>query len=136
MATALFALVGCAVVPAPFACPAIGYVNTASIELADSAPGLRLELCSGTGCTPGPVEMPVEIGATATPLATGIFQLIGDSESGWTATLLDAPMNIGFRITDSTRSTISEGAVRVDWKRVDGDDRCGGNQEANVVITQ
>ena len=34
--------------------------------------------------------MPVEAGSTATPLSTGVFQLDGTSEEGWTATLLDA----------------------------------------------
>jgi hypothetical protein len=132
----LFALAGCAAVPTRFACPAIGYINTASIELADPAPGLRLELCSGASCTPGLVEAPVEIGATSTPPATGVFELTGNSESGWTATLLDAPADIAFRVTDTTGNSGGEGVVHVDWKRVDGNDRCGGNQEADVIIAR
>lgn len=79
--------------------------------------------------------MPVEVGSTATPLSTGIFQLDGNSEEGWTATLLDAPPHLGYRITDITGDTVQEGSVDVEWTRVDGTARCGGNQKADVEIT-
>lgn len=130
----LLALAGCAGIPAPFACPAIGYSSVASIRLSEPATGLQLELCSGSDCTPGPVEMPVQIGSTATPLPTGILRLDGNSETGWTATLLDAPTQMGFRLSDGDGTTVREGAVDVEWTRVDGTEQCGGNQEADIVI--
>ena len=134
-ASALLALAGCTGLPSLFACPAIGYSSIASIRLSEPAVGLRLALCSGSNCTPGPVEKPVEVGSTATPLPTGIFQLDGNSETGWTATLLDAPTQMGFRISDGSGATVKEGSLDVDWIRVDGTEQCGGNQEADLVIT-
>lgn len=130
----LLVLTACAGVLGTFACAAIGYSSVASIRLSEPTAGLRLELCSGSECTPGPVEMPVEVGSTATPLLTGILQLDGNSEAGWTATLLTAPSQMGFRITDGNGATVKGGYVDVDWVRIDGTEECGGNHESDIVI--
>ena len=131
---AAIVLAGCTSFPVPFACTAIGYTSFASIQLTPPTAGLSIELCSGHDCTTGPVEMPVEIGATSSPVATGIFGLEGDSLAGWTATLLDSPAEMGFRISDAEGVTVREGIVSVDWIRIDGTERCGGNQTADIVI--
>lgn len=66
----------------------MGYGSTVYVTLEDPRPDLTIELCDGDGCIPGPVELPVEIGATEKPVDTGIFSLEGDSATGWTADLL------------------------------------------------
>ena len=135
MAAALLGLAGCAPFPTPFACSAVGYSSAAEIAVSEPAAGLQLELCGGADCIPGPVEMPLEVGSTATPLATGVFDLTGNSETGWTATMLDAPTQMGFRLKDRGGNTLREGSVDVAWQRVDGTEQCGGNQRADFVIT-
>lgn len=132
LAAALVLLTGCA--PPLVACPAILYLATAYVELDDPRPGLTLELCDGAGCTPGPVEAPVEIGATSTPIETGVSALRGSSATGWTATLLAGQPVLGYRLTDAAGTVVAEGEVDADWVRIDGDDRCGGNREARIVI--
>ena len=126
-------LTGCAS-SYPFACTAIGYGSTAYVALGNARPGLAIELCDGDGCIPGPVEMPVEIGATEEPADTGIFSLEGDSVTGWSAALLGGQPVLGYRLTDSTGAIVAEGYVDVDWVRVDGTEQCGGNREARVEI--
>lgn len=119
-----------------FACPAIGYSSVASIDLVEPREGLQLELCAGKGCTPGPVEMPVEIGSTANPLATGIYHLDGNSKTGWTATLLNTPTRMGYRVAQADGiTTIAEGYLAVEWTRVDGSAQCGGNHAAELLIS-
>jgi len=117
-----------------FACPAIGYGSTAHIVLQDPRPGLRLELCDGEGCTPGTVMEPTEIGATAEPVDTGIHLLEGDSASGWSAGMFAGQPVLGYRVTDSAGALVAEGQIAVEWVRIDGDDRCGGNRAAEVVL--
>ena len=133
-AALILALTGCTSFPIPFACPAIGYSSAASIQLSAPTAGLSLELCSGEDCTPGPVEEPVEVGSTATPLSTGIFGLEGDSIAGWTATLLDSPALMGYRVSDAAGAIVQESILDLDWVRIDGTEQCGGNRHADVVI--
>ncbi|WP_106815720.1 hypothetical protein [Microbacterium timonense] len=133
LGTGLLALASCGSIP-PFACAAVGYSSVAFIQLDVPAPDLHLELCSGADCMPGPVEMPVEVGSTAPSVATGIFGLEGDSEAGWSATLLNSPPEMGFRVIDAAGTTIAQGAVEVEWVRIDGTEQCGGNHEADIVI--
>ncbi|KQP67822.1 hypothetical protein ASF40_20030 [Microbacterium sp. Leaf288] len=130
----ILALTGCASFPIPFACPAIGYSSAASVQLSAPTAGLSLELCSGEDCLPGPVEEPVKVGSTATPIATGVFGLEGDSVGGWTATLLDSPALMGYRVSDADGAIVQEGIIDVDWARIDGTEQCGGNQHADVII--
>ncbi|GEM_PF-1591671 len=132
VAVSIGLLSGC--IPFGFACPAIGYGSTAHIVLEGPRPGLRLDLCDGAGCTPGPVMEPVEIGATAAPVDTGIHLVEGDSVSGWSASMFGGQPVLGYRITDSTGVIVAEGHVDVDWVRIDGDDRCGGNRVAEAVL--
>lgn len=130
IATAM--LTGCG--PIGFACTAIGHSSIARITLADPRPGLSLELCDGGECTPGPVERPVEVGATEQPPQTGVTGLDGDSVSGWTASFLGGQPVLGYRLTDAAGTVVSEGSVDVEWVRIDGTERCGGNTEADVVL--
>ena len=48
----LMALTGCA--PAPFACPAIGWVNSLTVEVTGQTASVeRVQLCTQEGCAPG-----------------------------------------------------------------------------------
>lgn len=123
---------GCA--PPFVACPAIGWGSVARITLADPRPGLTLELCDGQGCEPGPRMTPVEVGATEEPTQTGVLSIKGNSSSGWSASVLGGESVLGYRLTDAAGAVIAEGEVDAGWVRIDGDERCGGNREARVLL--
>ncbi|MEU1972648.1 hypothetical protein ABZ477_13385 [Microbacterium sp. NPDC019599] len=133
---ALLTLTGC--VPIGFACPAIGYTSVAHVTLAEPQPGLTLQLCDGEGCEPGPPMQPVEIaspGATAEPvLETGVFEITGDSATGWTAVFSGGQPVIGYRLLDKNGMTVTQGGLEVEWVRVGGDERCGGPREAEIEL--
>lgn len=125
-------LTGC--VPPFFACTAVGYSSVAHIELLEARPGLELELCEGEHCVPGPVEMPVEMGATESPIPTGVFELTGDSVNGWSASMNSGQPVLGYRLTDQDGTVVAEGLAEADWVRIDGTEQCGGNRAAEVQL--
>lgn len=129
---AVCVLTGCA--PLGLACSAVGYSSVVHVVLDDPRSGLLLELCDGEGCTPGPIEGPVKIGATEEPIPTGVFELAGSSTGGWTAHLSGGQPTLGYRLTDATGAVVGEGHVDVDWVRIDGTQQCGGNREARVTL--
>jgi hypothetical protein len=129
----LVLLTGC--VPPFFACTAIGYGSVARIELLEPRPGLELALCEGENCTPGPVEMPIEVGATETPTPTGVFELTGDSVSGWSASLNSGHAVLGYRLTGEDGAVVAEGVTEADWVRIDGTEQCGGNRLAEIQLS-
>lgn len=133
MAASLVLLTGCA--PPFLACTTIGYSSVAQIELAEPRPGLHLELCDGQDCTPGPVESPVEIGSTETPVPTGVYGLTGDSAIGWSANLLNGHPVLGYRLTDGDGVVVAEGVTVANWERIDGTEQCGGNRVAEIQLT-
>ena len=129
----LVLLTGC--VPPFFACTAIGYSSVAQIELLEPRPGLELALCEGEDCTPGPVEMPIEVGSTESPIPTGVFELTGDSSNGWFAALNSGQPVVGYRLTGEDGSVVTEGSIEADWVRVDGTEQCGGNRVAEIQLS-
>ena len=129
----LMLLTGC--VPPFFACTTIGYSSVAHIELLEPRPGLELALCQGEGCTPGAVEMPIEVGSTESPMPTGVFELTGDSSNGWSAALNSGQPLLGYRLSDEDGSVVAEGVTEADWVRIDGTEQCGGNRLAEVRLS-
>lgn len=118
-AAALLGLNGCALVPT--ACPAIAWSSTASISLAQPRPGLTLQLCTGEGCEPGGSD-------------SGVIGITGSSEGGWSTSVPFAPPVLGYRLRDAAAAVVDEGYVPVEWRRVGGDERCGGPAEATVTL--
>lgn len=134
IAASLMLLAGCEMLPFGFACSAIGYSSVAIITLSDPAPGLTLELCDGAGCLPGPVEQPMEGGSLASAWETGVMSLTGDSATGWRASMLGGQPVLGYRLTAEDGTVAAEGSIDVEWRRIDGTERCGGNTEAVVEL--
>ncbi len=125
-------LTGC--VPPLVTCSAVGYGSIVRVQLVEPRPGLELELCEGVGCAPGPVERPVELGATESAVPTGVFQLSGDSLTGWSASMNSGEPVLGYRLTDDEGNVLSEGITELDWVRIDGTEQCGGNRVAEVQL--
>lgn len=121
-----------------FVCSAVGYPSVAKIALAEPRANVDLELCDGPGCVPGPPMVPVEMQpprATVEPLVdTGVFSIVGDGLSGWSADFVGGQSVVGYRLTDTLGGVIAEGAVDVDWVRVGGTERCGGPREAEIEL--
>lgn len=134
---ACLAVTGCA--PPGFACPAIGWVNVAYVTLAQPTAGVTLHLCDGEDCEPGPPEVPQEApttpGATATPtVETGVFEITGDSMTGWVASFSGSQDVVGYRLIAADGVAFAEGSIDVEWVQVGGDERCGGPHEAEIVL--
>lgn len=128
-----------ACVPPGFACSAVGYLSVAKIALAEPTAGVELELCDGAGCVPGPPMAPVEMQparTTAEPIIedTGVFTLVGDGVSGWSADFVGGQSVVGYRLTNTARGVVVEGTIDVDWVRVGGTERCGGPREADIEL--
>lgn len=128
----LVLLTGC--VPPFAACPAVGYGSIVRIQLGEPRPGLELGLCEGVGCVPGPVERPVEVGATEPAAPTGVFDLTGDSATGWSASMNSGQPVLGYRLTDDEGIVVADGTTELDWVRIDGTEQCGGNRVAEVRL--
>lgn len=120
--------------------PAVGYFNTAHLALSDPRPGLSLELRAEYTTEPRPTDAPGEYLTTGDQSLeavdeTGVYNLTGDSVSGWTAvTNTSAPPTFGYRITDASRTTVAEGSVEVNWVQVGGITECGGPREADITL--
>lgn len=73
---------------------------------------------------------------TAEPMVedTGVFTLVGDGASGWSAHFVGGQPVVGYRLTDTVGGAIAEGAIDVDWVRVGGTERCGGPREAEIEL--
>jgi len=129
----LVLLTGCV---SPFvACTTIGYSSVVNIELLEPRPGLELSLCEGEDCTPGPVELPTEVGSTQSPIPTGVFELTGDSSNGWSASLGSGQPLLGYQLTDENGSVVAQGVAEANWVRIDGTEQCGGNRLAEVRLS-
>ena len=55
--------------------------------------------------------MPIEVGATETPTPTGVFELTGDSVSGWSASLNSGHAVLGYRLTGEDGAVVAEGVT-------------------------
>lgn len=82
-----------------------------------------------------PAEMQT-VRTTAEPVVedTGVFTLVGDGVSGWTADFVGGQSVVGYRLIDTVGGVIAEGSIDVDWVRVGGTERCGGPMEAEIEL--
>lgn len=111
--------------PAGFVCPAIGYTNTAHISLSEPRPGLDLWMCDPDGCDPRPAARDTDLDQ---------WSLTGNSATGWIANFTGGYSSAQFLLTDTAGAVVAEGSLEVEWIRVNGTERCGGNQEADIEI--
>ena len=124
---ALMILTGCA--PAPVACPAIGWVNSLTVELTGQTSSVqRVQLCTQEGCAPG---RDVDSSSLLSDIA--VTDREGDT---WTfETQMLSLEEVTIRALASDGSVVSEDSVRPNWKRVGGSEQCGGPSTALVTVT-
>jgi hypothetical protein len=120
---------GCASVPTPFACPAIGWVNSLTVELGGETSGVgSVQLCTDDGCAPGDDVDP------SGPL--GLVTLDEHDGDVWSFSVgMTTPDHITVRVLAADGTVLSETAVEPEWVRVGGDARCGGPSEATVHLS-
>ena len=81
-----------------------------------------------------PTEMPARTTAEPVVEDTGVFSIVGDGVSGWSADFFGGQSTVGYRLTDSVGDLIAEGTIDVEWVRVGGTERCGGPREAEIQL--
>ncbi|MGU3646224.1 hypothetical protein ACLBXX_14750 [Microbacterium sp. C23T] len=123
----LLTLTGC--VPAPFACPAIGWTNSLTVELAgDTSSVATMQLCTKDGCAPGPNL------DSSNPLS--LIALVDRDGDAWVfSTDMLALEEITVQTLAADGSVLWETRVSPDWERVGGTEQCGGPSIAIVSLT-
>ena len=122
----LMTLTGCA--PAPVACPAIGWVNSLTVEVTGQTSSVeRVQLCTQEGCAPGR-----DVDSSSPLSLIAVTEREGNT---WTfATDMLSLEEVTIRALGSDGSIVSEESVRPDWKRVGGSEQCGGPSTALVTV--
>ena len=142
-------LIGCSVLP-QLACPAIGWVNMASVTLEGAVQKVdTVQLCVDGACSitadqlqrldepltiatelpdaqgPAPTSAPT----TVPPIASRI------DDHTWTFQVgMSAPKAVIVRARSADGTVLAEREVTLKWTRVGGTEQCGGPSEAGPVI--
>ena len=120
----LLALTGCA--PPPVACPAIGWINSLTVELVgDTSSVAAVQLCTPHGCAPSP-----DLDPSSSWALVALTDRDGDSWSF--STDMSAPDELVVKTLTADGVVLSEESVAPDWTRVGGSEQCGGPSEAVV----
>ncbi len=132
------------------ACPAIGWVNSVTVELAGGVARVdTMQLCADGACSelrpePGTaaprivVTTPLEARASPTPevqptMAPFYAERI-DADT-WRFTVnMSSPDHVTAKALSSTGEVIAETDADLDWKRVGGSAQCGGAVVAPAVV--
>ena len=138
---------GCSLAP-QFACPAIGWINTATVVLEGPVQKAQtVELCVEGICSvmadqPQQLDEPLEV-ATAIPQETALpaaqpvtppFASKVDDHT-WTFDLMmGAPKVVTVRALSADDTTLAEREVKLSWKRVGGSEQCGGPVQTPPIV--
>ena len=132
------------------ACPAIGWVNSVTVELAGDVSRVdAVQLCAEDACSelrpePGTavprivVTTPLDARASPTPEAQPTmapFYAERIDADTWRFTVnMSSPDHVTAKALSSTGEVIAEKDADLDWKRVGGSAQCGGPVEASPVL--
>lgn len=119
------------------ACPAIGWVNSVSIEVEGDAGAVqRLELCADGSCSTraadeksgfNPVDPPFPSASAADPSSdAGLGAGAADANTWEFFVDMSAPDSVMVRAWAASGEILAEQDFPLDWKRVGGSERCGG----------
>jgi hypothetical protein len=145
MLTVCIPVAGCST-----ACPAIGWVNSVTVELAGDVSRVDIvQLCADGACSelrpePGTaaprtvVTTPLDATAQPTPEAQpamGPFYAEKIDADTWRFTVsMSSPDHVTAKALSSAGEVIAETDADLDWKRVGGSAQCGGPVEAPPVL--
>lgn len=142
--TACVPMVGCT-----YACPAVGWVNSVTVELAGDVSRVdTVQLCSNGACSelrPEPtvapriiVTTPLDPTAPVTPdvqptMAPFYAERI-DADTWQFTVSMSSPDHVTAKALSATGEVLAETETDLEWKRVGGSAQCGGPAEAQPVI--
>lgn len=131
-------------------CPAIGWVNSITVELAGDVSRVdTVRLCADGACselrpvpgTPAPrivVTTPLDATAPVTPNVQPTmapFYAARIDAYTWRFTVsMSSPDHVTAKALSPTGAVIAEKEADLDWKRVGGSAQCGGPAEASPVL--
>lgn len=117
-------LTGCA----PFACSAIGWSNTLTVQLeGDTTAVDQVQLCTDDGCAPA------EDADLSGPL--GFVSVEAQDGDSWTFSVgMDRLERFTVRALAADGTVLSDTEVAPEWVRVGGSAQCGGPGEATVAV--
>jgi hypothetical protein len=142
-------LLGCSMLP-QLACPAIGWVNMATVTLKGTVQKVHtVQLCIEDTCSVTADEMlrqdePLQL-ATAIPDAQSAVPTSAPTtvppiglrvdDHTWTFQVgMSAPKAVTVRASSADGTVLAERKVTLEWTRVGGTEQCGGPGEAGPVI--
>ena len=117
-------LTGCV----PFACPAIGWSNTLTVQLdGDTTAVDQVQLCTEEGCAPA---------SDADPSGSLGWITVEDTDGeSWTFSLgMSRLEQVTVRTLAADGTVLSDTDVTPEWVRVGGSEQCGGPGEATVTV--
>lgn len=117
-------LTGCV----PFACPAIGWSNTFTVQLdGDTLAVDQVQLCTDDGCAPAEDVDPTG------PL--GFVSVEDQDGDSWTFSVgMNRLEQVTVRTLAGDGTVFSDTEVTPEWMRVGGSEQCGGPGEATVTV--
>lgn len=117
-------LTGCV----PFACPAIGWTNTLTVQLDGHTAAVdQVQLCTDAGCAPAD--------GVDTTGPHGLISVADHDGDTWTFSLDSLPDTFTVRTLATDGTVLSDTEVTPAWERVGGSAQCGGPGEATVAAT-
>lgn len=117
-------LTGCV----PFACPAIGWTNTLTVQLDGHTAAVdQVQLCTDADCAPA-----ADVDMTG-PL--GLIRVTDHDGDTWMFSVDGLPDTFTVRTLTADGAVLSDTEVTPEWVRVGGSAQCGGPGEATVAAT-
>lgn len=132
------------------ACPAIGWSNSLTVELAGDASRVDVvEVCSEDVCSDQMqraldegvmTEVPPSTGAVSEerePKELSLYSASRVDDDTWTiGFMMQAPTAVSVRALTGEGTVLAEEDFTLEWKRVGGSERCGGPGEAGPVVLE
>jgi hypothetical protein len=131
-------------------CPAIGWVNAVTVELAGNVARVdAVQLCADGACSelrpePGTaaprivVTMPLDATAPVTPdvqpIMAPFYAARIDADTWRFTVMMSSPDHVTAKALSATGEVIAVKDADLDWKRVGGSAQCGGPSEASPVL--
>ncbi len=132
------------------ACPAIGWVNSVTVELAGDVSSVdTVQLCDGDSCSQlAPQAAPsatrsisptlsVDPSAPFTPepqrTSAPFYATRIDAGTWRFSVMMGSPDRVSAKALSASGEVVAETEADLDWKRVGGSAQCGGPSEASPV---
>ncbi len=137
MPAASAAVSGCSSAATVTACPAIGWLNTVTVELdGDAGSVADLVLCTDGDCPAATTRDRTHATADPGSRLPVPFRGARVDEDTWTFSYdMSTPDQLTLRAYDTTWTVLTEDTLDATWERTGGSARCGGPGRATVRLT-